>query len=545
MTRNFSRNGTILKVFFGVATLGVLVGAWFVLSYRTFQQVEAVVMPRACLPVIGLPGTEDMALDPKSGRVFISSLDRRRQARGDETRGRIALFDPADPLSTSWRDRTNGVPRDFSPIGISFYQSAGIRRLFVVNDTPASVLLYNVSVAGDLTFLREFKDQRLSSPNSVVAVGPSSFYVTNDVSGGHLEELRKVLVKALIGVALGCVIGFWFADRVVDFLTVPLDRALKKYTQGAAVKEIEKKVGYLGPELKPWLESEGLAPKQVLVDPGQMVNLLRRVSPGLTYNDLTPYRFNADNFDREKLPGLCMDFSEHSDSGDSTIQDRQKYLWSNLSSSDQTTVKTIAKIETVSDEQFGQFLDVMNRLVDVKDMVEGKVFADALVEPVYSFWDNFKEQPDDTLPKMYATFQEDPSVDLNRRINRVLITRQFVGQCNELRLDLIPLEIWESVLVGPQSLTATEPFMIWVKAGLVSGFLLASPGFSFRSGLLLPQDCMGTNASTFTCICRSAWRFSFQELAWPLDLSSIRYWTSCFPSMLKWESRRFLEFMTG
>ncbi len=298
--------------------------------------------------------------------------------------------------------------------------------------------------------------------------------------GGHLEELRKVLVKALIGVALGCVIGFWFADRVVDFLTVPLDRALKKYTQGAAVKEIEKKVGYLGPELKPWLESEGLAPKQVLVDPGQMVNLLRRVSPGLTYNDLTPYRFNADNFDREKLPGLCMDFSEHSDSGDSTIQDRQKYLWSNLSSSDQTTVKTIAKIETVSDEQFGQFLDVMNRLVDVKDMVEGKVFADALVEPVYSFWDNFKEQPDDTLPKMYATFQEDPSVDLNRRINRVLITRQFVGQCNELRLDLIPLEIWESVLVGPQSLTATEPFMIWVKAGLVSGFLLASPWIFFQ-----------------------------------------------------------------
>ena len=192
MTRNFSRNGTILKVFFGVATLGVLVGAWFVLSYRTFQQVEAVVMPRACLPVIGLPGTEDMALDPKSGRVFISSLDRRRQARGDETRGRIALFDPADPLSTSWRDRTNGVPRDFSPIGISFYQSAGIRRLFVVNDTPASVLLYNVSVAGDLTFLREFKDQRLSSPNSVVAVGPSSFYVTNDVSGGHAALLGKL-----------------------------------------------------------------------------------------------------------------------------------------------------------------------------------------------------------------------------------------------------------------------------------------------------------------------------------------------------------------
>ena len=79
--------------------------------------------------------------------------------------------------------------------------------------------------------------------------------------GEHLEELRKVLVKALIGIAVGCVFGFWFADKVVDFLNVPLERALEKFTKGAAVKDIEGKVGYLGPELKPWLEDEHLAPK--------------------------------------------------------------------------------------------------------------------------------------------------------------------------------------------------------------------------------------------------------------------------------------------
>ena len=50
--------------------------------------------------------------------------------------------------------------------------------------------------------------------------------------GEHLEELRKVLVKALIGISIGCVIGFYFADRIVDFLTVPLDRALTKFNQG-------------------------------------------------------------------------------------------------------------------------------------------------------------------------------------------------------------------------------------------------------------------------------------------------------------------------
>lgn len=299
--------------------------------------------------------------------------------------------------------------------------------------------------------------------------------------GQHLEELRKVLVKALIGVALGCVVGFMYADRVVDFLTVPLDRALSKFNQGAAVKDIKSKVGYLAPELVPWLKDENLAPKQLLVDPGQLVNSLRKVSPNfLSGVNLTPYRFNADNFVREQVPALCEDFSEHSSEGDSLVQDRQKFLFSKLSSSDQTTIEKFAEADSIDDEQFETFIAVMNRLVDVEEIVEGDVFADALAEPVYSFWDNFKEKSEDSLPQMHTAFQTSPSTDLNRRINRVLITRQFPGKCNELRLDLVPLEIWESTVVGPQSLTATEPFMIWVKAGLVSGLLLASPWIFFQ-----------------------------------------------------------------
>lgn len=299
--------------------------------------------------------------------------------------------------------------------------------------------------------------------------------------GEHLEELRKVLVKALIGVAVGCVIGFAFAHRVVEILNVPLERALEKYKTGAAVKDIESKIGYLGPELKPWLEDNRLAPKQVLIDPGQLVNSLRKVSPGFLNDvDLTPYRFTVDNFDREKLPEFCKGFSEPPDSVGTEIQDRRRFLWSKLTSADQTALKVIAKTTKVTDQQFADFIEVMNRLIETTDLVEGEAFADALVEAPYSIWDNFRERPDDTLPKMYAAYQKNPDSDLNRRINRVLVTRQFVGLCNELRLDLIPIEIWEDVMVGPQSLTATEPFMIWLKAGVVSGLLLSSPWIFFQ-----------------------------------------------------------------
>lgn len=302
--------------------------------------------------------------------------------------------------------------------------------------------------------------------------------------GEHLEELRRVLVKALIGVAIACVVGFFFANQVVDFLTVPLNRALSKFQKSAAVKQIEEKVGYLAPELVPWLGEAHLAPKQVMIDPGQLVESLRHVSPGFLSNvSLTPYQFTAPNFRRESVPEFCEDLSEHSTPSDDEqqkIQDRQKHLWSLLADDDKKTIREIGEEEEVTDEQFESFLAVMNRLIDDRDINEADVFQEMLKEKPYSFWDMFAEEEDDTLPKMYAALGDSFSDDLNRRLNRVLITRTFSDKCNALKLDLVPMEIWEDVRVQPQSLTATEPFMIWMKAGIVTGILLSSPWIFFQ-----------------------------------------------------------------
>ena len=47
--------------------------------------------------------------------------------------------------------------------------------------------------------------------------------------GEHLEDLRKALFKAAIGLAIGCAIGFTFANQVVEWLgtivTAQQDRA--------------------------------------------------------------------------------------------------------------------------------------------------------------------------------------------------------------------------------------------------------------------------------------------------------------------------------
>ena len=292
--------------------------------------------------------------------------------------------------------------------------------------------------------------------------------------GQHLEELRVVLFKSLIGIGIGSLIGFIFATQVVAFLTVPLDKALVKFKKSAAVKAIEAEEGYLPPEFSPWLEEERLAPRLVKVDPGQFVSMLRKLSPEFLADvDLTPYRFTADNFRLTKIPDLCAELSD-------PPSEEKKVLWKLLSSEDQKTIKGLAKEDEPDASQLAEFLAVMNRLAENRKVNESETFASQISIKEPSFWDNFKEQEEDTLPQMAAVLKSEFSDDLNRRVNRVIISRQFSQYCNPLKLEMFDIKIWEELDVKPQSLTATEPFMIWVKAGVITGLILSSPWVFFQ-----------------------------------------------------------------
>lgn len=49
--------------------------------------------------------------------------------------------------------------------------------------------------------------------------------------GEHLEELRASLMKAVLSISIGTIIGFFLGQRVVDVITAPLQRALVNYYQ--------------------------------------------------------------------------------------------------------------------------------------------------------------------------------------------------------------------------------------------------------------------------------------------------------------------------
>ena len=42
----------------------------------------------------------------------------------------------------------------------------------------------------------------------------------------HLDELRKRIVNSAIAIAVGVVAGFWFINRIFDFILAPTRKAL-------------------------------------------------------------------------------------------------------------------------------------------------------------------------------------------------------------------------------------------------------------------------------------------------------------------------------
>lgn len=139
-----------------------------------------------CSIVASPPGPEDIEIDRSRGLAFVSASDRRlRNSGATSARGGIYVIDLTAPVE-HWQVRpvTAMEPVAFNPHGLSLYQGPdGMRRLFVVNHPTKSthaIEIFDVADDGTLTLVRSVTDPLLVSPNDVVAVGPESFYATND-----------------------------------------------------------------------------------------------------------------------------------------------------------------------------------------------------------------------------------------------------------------------------------------------------------------------------------------------------------------------------
>lgn len=182
----------------GLALLLALAGGAGYLTLSTFNQFKTVEdrFDGACTPVAGIAGPEDIEVFSPD-RAFVSSLDRRA---GKGARGAIFSVRIDDPLdSENWRDRTAGAPDRFRPLGLNYYEQGEVRRLFVVNEATREVDIFSVAADGDLALVESIGEKRLTSPNDLVAVGPRSFYVSNDADAGRSSLIGRMQFLARSG----------------------------------------------------------------------------------------------------------------------------------------------------------------------------------------------------------------------------------------------------------------------------------------------------------------------------------------------------------
>ncbi|MFQ5446219.1 MAG: hypothetical protein ACE5FF_04735 [Saprospiraceae bacterium] len=137
----------------------------------------------------GMPGAEDITIDPTTGKALVSSYDRRKTLAGDPVKGAIFLLDfQAQP--PSFADLTTGFDQpDFRPHGISLFldRTDSTKWLFAVNhrDEGNFVEIFQFYDTA-LVHVESVASELFASPNDVAGVGKRQFYFTNDhgVKGG-------------------------------------------------------------------------------------------------------------------------------------------------------------------------------------------------------------------------------------------------------------------------------------------------------------------------------------------------------------------------
>ena len=150
-----------------------------------------------CAAIVAPEGSGALAFDAQDNILFVAASDRRAPARKKPARGdglyAYALANPGAGVK-----RISGTPADFHPRGISLFRADnGALTLVAINVPPTgdpAVEVFDIAVKDGTVALKErtaISGGLLVRPESIAAVSPDQFYVTN--SGTSTTMLGRFL----------------------------------------------------------------------------------------------------------------------------------------------------------------------------------------------------------------------------------------------------------------------------------------------------------------------------------------------------------------
>jgi sec-independent protein translocase protein TatC len=302
--------------------------------------------------------------------------------------------------------------------------------------------------------------------------------------GEHLEELRVCLFRSVVGVAVACVIGFIIANWVVRFFQSPLERAMQKYYVDRALVDFKARFNTVPVEVHQMVTEEGLLPETFDIEPAQLAEVLRLTYPerfaGLEFS---PYWFTEADFLEGGAKRLCQRLASAENAADESPAGR---IWQLLTESQQGLIKAIAqKADALPRDAIAQVVHVLNDLAENEALQAAPEFAsikgpDASItagwlDKVAELFGRKPPPPTDTVAVLRGQLAERPDPEQLRRLNKLLLAGAFPNELRKARLNLLSIFTWKPAKVRFQSLNAQEPFMIWMKAALMTGLVIASP----------------------------------------------------------------------
>src|SRR5262245_30636199 len=108
--------------------------------------------------------------------------------------------------------------------------------------------------------------------------------------GEHLDELRQALIKSILAIFIGVLVGLFLAQSVVQYMQAPLKDALKEHYSKVAAKEYRKHLerqreqGIAVPAdlnaAESLFKDQGLVTEEHEVDPSELLAALKQAWPG-------------------------------------------------------------------------------------------------------------------------------------------------------------------------------------------------------------------------------------------------------------------------
>ncbi len=231
---------------------------------------------------------------------------------------------------------------------------------------------------------------------------------------------------------------------------------------------------------------QGLVPEPIQVEMGEASLALRLAYPQqFGQFELSPYWFTAGDFQDGGDRLLAQQLAA---AGHSKTDSPAGAIWQLLTPDQREQIEALAKADApLSREQTSHLVAALNSLAGQPELhaapelanltgpdADASIAARSSMAWVATLFGGVVTK-EDTVARLRKELKDGQDAETSRRLNKLLIARVFPESLHKARIGLVTINVWRPVKVRFQVLNAQEAFMIWLKAALTTGLVIASP----------------------------------------------------------------------